>query len=328
VAPAEIANCILDLAEHMERTEKPLPIEHATLGEHALRNSAYAKALHYKELQFFADSSPAAIEALISINTRLQQHDAAWGTLVTARKQYDITEHEEWYEKLGRWQEALTAYKDKEKAQRYPPSMETTIGKMKCLHALGEWDELAVQVENCWGDANADQRREISPMAAAAAWSLADWQSMDAYVGSIKVESPDRHFYKAIMSVHQNNFPKALFHVAKTRDLLYPELTSFAGDGYGRSYKSVFLPYDVVISDGSAASIMVRSQLLSELEEIIAYKQYADQPERQKTMRKTWMKRCVAVLVPYSNNTYPFVASEAVNLIRKFGREFYKYERW
>ena len=40
-------------------------------------------------------------------------------------------------------------------------------------------------------------------------------------------------------------------------------------------------------------STMVRAQMLSELEEIIAYKQYADQPERQGTMRKTWMKRFV-----------------------------------
>ena len=36
---------------------------------------------------------------------------------------------------------------------------------------------------------------------------------------------------------------------------------------------------------------MVRAQMLSELEEIIAYKQYADQPERQATMRRTWMRR-------------------------------------
>lgn len=36
---------------------------------------------------------------------------------------------------------------------------------------------------------------------------------------------------------------------------------------------------------------MVRAQMLSELEEIIAFKQYADQPERQQTMRKTWLKR-------------------------------------
>ncbi|KAJ7247605.1 atypical/PIKK/FRAP protein kinase [Mycena haematopus] len=272
VASTEIIHSILDLAEFMEHQEKPLPIEHVTLGEHALRHGAYAKALHYKELQYFADSSPATIEALISINTRLQQHDAAWGTLVTAREQYDIQEHEEWYEKLGRWQEALQAY-DK-KARDYPPSMETEIGRMKCLHALGEWDALAIHVERCWGDANAEERVEISPMAAAAAWSLADWDSMDAYISTMKQDSPDRHFYKAIMAVHQNNFPRALSHIAKTRDLLHPELTSFTGDGYGRSY-----------------NVMVRSQLLSELEEIIAYKKYADQPERQKTMRKTWMKR-------------------------------------
>ncbi|KAF8216580.1 phosphatidylinositol 3-kinase [Mycena galopus ATCC 62051] len=272
ITSTEIIHSILDLAEFMEHQEKPLPIEHVTLGEHALRHGAYAKALHYKELQYFADSSPATIEALISINTRLQQHDAAWGTLVTAREQYDIQEHEEWYEKLGRWQEALQAY-DK-KAQDYPPSMETEIGRMKCLHALGEWDALAIHVERCWGDANAEERVEISPMAAAAAWSLADWDSMDAYIGTMKPDSPDRHFYKAIMAVHQNNFPRALFHIAKTRDLLHPELTSFTGDGYGRSY-----------------NVMVRAQLLSELEEIIAYKKYADQPERQKTMRATWMKR-------------------------------------
>ena len=36
---------------------------------------------------------------------------------------------------------------------------------------------------------------------------------------------------------------------------------------------------------------MVRAQMLSELEEIIAYKQFADQPERQQTIRKTWVQR-------------------------------------
>jgi serine/threonine-protein kinase mTOR len=38
-------------------------------------------------------------------------------------------------------------------------------------------------------------------------------------------------------------------------------------------------------------SIVVRVQMLSELEEIITYKQHADQPDRQATQRKTWMKR-------------------------------------
>lgn len=47
---------------------------------------------------------------------------------------------------------------------------------------------------------------------------------------------------------------------------------------------------------------MVRAQMLSELEEIIAYKQFADQPERQQTIRKTWVKRfalsVLSVLLP------------------------------
>ncbi|KAG2351692.1 hypothetical protein BDR07DRAFT_1179525, partial [Suillus spraguei] len=60
---------------------KPLPVEHHTLGEYALRFHAYAKILHYKELEFFTKTSPNIIKALIGINTKLQQYDTAWGTL-------------------------------------------------------------------------------------------------------------------------------------------------------------------------------------------------------------------------------------------------------
>jgi FKBP12-rapamycin complex-associated protein len=40
-----------------------------------------------------------------------------------------------------------------------------------------------------------------------------------------------------------------------------------------------------------AISVVIRVQMLSELEEIIAYKDHADQPERQATQRKTWQRR-------------------------------------
>jgi FKBP12-rapamycin complex-associated protein len=221
----------------MEHEEKPLPIENRTLGEYAMKFHAYAKALHYKELEFFTETSPTIIESLIGINTKLQQHDAAWGTLTIARQQYDVTKHEEWYERLGRWQEALIAYE--KKAEEDPAAPEIQIGRMKCLHALGEWDQLAAQVEENWSNANQEDRREIAPMAAAAAWSLQDWDSMDDYITTMRSDSPDRAFYRAILSVHQNQFPKALAHIAKARDLLDPELTSFVGEGYGRSYKYV-----------------------------------------------------------------------------------------
>lgn len=234
-APSDLIHRLLSLAEFMEHEEKQLPIEHGILGECALKNLAYAKAMHYKESEYFSEASPATIEAIISINTRLQQQDAAWGTLVMAHERYDVTKQEEWYERLGRWQEALEAYDNK--AMTEQPTPEIQIGRMKCLHALGEWDQLTVQVEEVWSNASQENRREIAPIAAAAAWSLSDWDAMEEYIATMNPEASDRYFYRAILSVHQNQFPKALLHIAKARDLLDPELTSFVGEGYGRSYK-------------------------------------------------------------------------------------------
>jgi FKBP12-rapamycin complex-associated protein len=159
MAPPNLIHRLLNLAEFMEHEEKPLPIEHRTLGEYAMKFLAYAKALHYKELEFFSESSATIIEALISINTRLQQHDAAWGTLLTAREQYDVTKHEEWYERLGRWQEALAAYE--KKAEADPGAPDVQIGRMKCLHALGEWDQLAAQVYENWANAHHDDVKKL-----------------------------------------------------------------------------------------------------------------------------------------------------------------------
>ena len=234
-APSDIIHRLLSLAEFMEHEEKQLPIEHGILGECALKNLAYAKAMHYKESEYLSEASPSTIEALISINTRLQQSDAAWGTLVMAHERYDVSKQEEWFERLGRWQEALDAYDRKVEENQLTP--EVQIGRMKCLHALGEWDLLSTQVEEVWSSTSQDNRREIAPIAAAAAWSLNDWDSMEEYITTMKPDSSDRYFYRAILSVHQNQFPKALLHIAKARDLLDPELSSFVGEGYGRSYK-------------------------------------------------------------------------------------------
>ena len=237
-ASSDLAHRILDLAEFMEREDRALPIEKQKLADCARRFHAYAKALHWKELEFFDEPSPPVIDALIDINSKLQQHDAAWGTLLIAREQYDVSKHEEWYERLGRWQEALQTYETR--AEHDPGAPEIAIGRMKCLHALGEWDQLAKQIEENWSNANLEDRREIAPMAAAAAWALNEWESMDDYIATMKPDSADRPFYRAILAVHQNQFPKAMAQIAKARDLLDPELTSLVGESYGRSYKSVF----------------------------------------------------------------------------------------
>ena len=57
---------LLNFTEFMEHEEKQLPIESRTLSEYATKFHAYATALHYMELEFFAETSPTIIEALIS----------------------------------------------------------------------------------------------------------------------------------------------------------------------------------------------------------------------------------------------------------------------
>jgi len=230
----------------MERQDQPLPIDYKTFGDYAMGCAAYAKAVHYKELEFFSESSPAVVESLISLNTRLEQHDAAWGMFSMARDQYDITKHEEWYERLGYWDDALSVYKDKLAGR--PHDTDIGLGCLRCLYALGEWDDLATSCASMWATPDQDLRKSIAPMATAAAWALQLWDLMDGYSNALSPDSPDLPFYRAMLSVHRNEFPKALVHIAKARDLLVPELTSFVGENYFRSYKYVS---PVLISFGS-----------------------------------------------------------------------------
>ncbi|KAF8309257.1 phosphatidylinositol 3-kinase [Clavulina sp. PMI_390] len=279
--PSDVIHILLNLAEFLERDDKALPIDIRTLGDCSLNYHAFAKALHYKELEFWTESSPSIVESLIEINNKLQLHDAAFGTLTLARNQTDVIGHEEWYEKLGKWQDALDAYnhaiaKANEKGgkERVAVPPEFHIGRMRCLHALGEWDALSSSVSDRWPNSTSDEKRQIAPLAAAAAWSLNQWDAMDDYIAVMKTDSPDRAFYRAVLCVHRNQFPKAYQHINKARDLLDGELTALVGESYGRAY-----------------NVVVRVQMLSELEEIITYKQSADQPDRQATIRNTWQRR-------------------------------------
>lgn len=75
--PAEILQTLLNLAEFMEHDVEALPIDIRELGELAQKCHAYAKALHYKELEFHTSPS-TCIEALISINNQLASRRLQW----------------------------------------------------------------------------------------------------------------------------------------------------------------------------------------------------------------------------------------------------------
>ncbi|KAI1775912.1 FAT-domain-containing protein [Hypoxylon cercidicola] len=316
--PPDLLGLLLNLAEFMEHDDKALPIDIRVLGREAGRCHAYAKALHYKELEFLQDQSGPAVEALIVINNQLQQYDAAIGILRKAQLYKDgIQLRETWFEKLERWEEALQFYNKRESempADQAVP-LDIVMGKMRCLHALGEWDALASLTSNTWANSAPEIQRRIAPLATAAAWGLGKWDSMDNYLQSMKRLSPDRSFFGAILALHRNQFREAAACIQQTREGLDTELSALVSESYNRAYQ-----------------VIVRVQMLAELEEIIVYKQ-ADE-KKKSTMRRTWesrlkgcqrnvevwqrMLRLRGLVITPAENMYMWI--KFANLCRKSGR--------
>ncbi|KAJ7306353.1 hypothetical protein JRQ81_009696, partial [Phrynocephalus forsythii] len=209
---AEVTQTLLNLAEFMEHSDKgPLPLGDdngiVLLGERAAKCRAYAKALHYKELEFQKGPTPAILESLISINNKLQQPEAASGAT--------------WYEKLHEWEDALLAYDKKMDTNKDDP--ELMLGRMRCLEALGEWGQLHQQCCEKWTLVNDETQAKMARMAAAAAWGLGE-------------DTHDGAFYRAVLALHQDLFSLAQQCIDKARDLLDAELTAMAGESYSRAY--------------------------------------------------------------------------------------------
>lgn len=215
----------------MEHEDKALPIDNRTLGDIAANTNALAKALHYKEHEFISSPSAVVVEHLIGINTQLKQKDAALGLLMNDALNQDI-EPVLWYEQLERWEPALEKYS--ERLQDDPTSMELIMGRLRCLHALSEWDALSKVMETQWPASTTEERGGLAPMAAAAAWVLRNWQQMEMYTSAMSHDSPDRSFYKAILSVHNHQYESAAAHIARARDSLHENMGPI--DDHNRIY--------------------------------------------------------------------------------------------
>nr|QGN03465.1 target of rapamycin [Ixodes ricinus] len=268
----EITQTLLNLAEFMEHCEKgPLPLNQKLLGERAMKCRAYAKALHYKEDEFHNGPTTEVLEALISINNKLQQPEAAAGVLDYATKCHatDLKVKERWYEKLHDWDNALRAY-GQAREQR-PGDVELILGQMRCLEVLGEWESLYELASDNWSENSDVNQQKMARMASAAAWGLEKWETMEEYVTVIPRETTDSAFHQAVLAVHKENFQVAQQFIDKARDLIDTDLTAMVGESYSRAYGA-----------------MVQVQMLAELEEVIQYKLV---PERREAIKQKWWDR-------------------------------------
>ncbi|EPS72515.1 hypothetical protein M569_02243, partial [Genlisea aurea] len=261
-------------AEFMEHDERPLPIDIRLLGALAEKCRAFAKALHYKEMEFEGaqsnrmDGNPVAVvEALIHINNQLHQHEAAVGILTYAQQHLAVQLKESWYEKLQRWDDALKAYTIKASQAPTPAlTLDATLGRMRCLAALARWEELNDLCRLNWTSADHSSRLEMAPMAASAAWNMGDWEQMSDYVS--RLDDGDESKLRASGSN------------AATGD----------GSSSGTFFRAVLMVRcgKVLESYERAYSNMVRIQQLSELEEaILAVRSLVLPPTED---AETWIK--------------------------------------
>ena len=269
----EISQTILNLAEFMEHCDKgPLPLDPTLLGEQAMKCRAYAKALHYKEDEFKRETPTVpVIEALISINNKLGQKEAAYGLLDWGCKNLkgDLPVQERWFEKLNNWEKALEGYR--QKAEEKPDDPELILSRMRCLEALGEWGEVYDLSERYWDKVGNETKHKMAKMATTSAWGRQEWNSMYKYTSLLPRESQDGAFYRAVLNVHQGQWRAAQELVELTRNMLDTEITALSLESYQRAYPT-----------------MVCIQMLAELEEVIEYKIV---PERRPIIREMWWQR-------------------------------------
>jgi FKBP12-rapamycin complex-associated protein len=294
--PPEILQTLLNLAEFMDHDDCPLPIDIRMLGKLATDCRAFAKALNYKELEVRRTADrpkEEGVEALIELNNKLNQPEAALGMLIYAQKNMkSVKVKASWYLELERWDDALEAYStgQDESAALEEQNYEVILGKMHCFQALGKWEELHTLARKIWDGfvtkmeimeekrqelkrtmsmataSNAEQteqvveipakvRRQISSLGMRAAWQLQEWDAIDVYVEG-ECEAVDEPFFRAVLAVHRNEFDEATQHINSARKVLAPRLASLVSESYDRAYHDI-----------------VKVQELTELDEIVAFKQ-------------------------------------------------------
>jgi hypothetical protein len=153
--------------------------------------------------------------------------------------------------------------------------MASELGAMRCLNALGEYEELEacaiklkdqiksnsedIDESNLWS-----KSVELRELGANAAWMLGKWESMESFLEG-DVKSADKKcvlleenisFYQAVFAIHNKEYDKALSVISETRNSLSDSISSLLSESFSRAFRA-----------------MVTMQVLSEMEEVVDYKQ-------------------------------------------------------
>jgi FKBP12-rapamycin complex-associated protein len=268
--PVDILQVLLNLAEYMERNDKALPISNKDLGRSAEKCQAFAKALHYQEAEYLINPNEDTIECLIGIYTQLQMREAAAGLVRAAQHHADVEIKPLWYERLGQWDEALNTYASKIKKGH--EETDALLGRMRCLHALGEWKDLSKVCDMLWRTKH-ELHAVVAPYATYALWGLNSLEGMKVYANSIEPHHGDSDILRAVMKIMSHEFDAARDYISHARNQLNSKIPALVAESYSRAYDA-----------------LVNLQALEEMEEVIRYK-LEQRIEKKRSIQNIWTKR-------------------------------------
>ena len=251
--PLAVLKTILNLAEFMEHDNQGLQLDITSMANLAEKCNAHAKALYYREFEF--NFSPdESIESLISLYSSLGQPEAASGMLVFAKNVLGTKVKESWLEALGLWDEALQGYLNFEPYTR-DDRFHNLKDKIRCYDALTQW-ELVLEKSNEFLSENMDFG-DVAQYSARASIQLGRWDLLEKYAERINSRREDNNYYDAIVAISHNDMRAARTSIKKSRRYLENFLVGINRQTYHNNYDK-----------------LIRLQILSEMEEIIAFKEF------------------------------------------------------
>ncbi|KAH9253554.1 hypothetical protein BASA81_008390 [Batrachochytrium salamandrivorans] len=263
--PPDVMQVLLNLCEFMEQNQLRLPIDN--LPEYAIKCHAYAKALHYKEMEFRHTRNSVSITAddLIAINHRLERHEAAQGLLKISSQNGDLLQasfggsryslhkrasnvivlhgRETWHEQLGRFRDALESYESKLAQLSEDDAMgkfDLVVGKMRCLLALGEYDKITALGKQNWRRFDQPKRRVLAPLIAHAIWESGEsWKKTEPFMQEVNGKILDGAVLNVVAKIQTGNWLGAREWIDKARRILATDVTTSVSESYTRVYHQV-----------------------------------------------------------------------------------------
>lgn len=256
--PLNVLKVILNLAEFMEHDKVGLPLDITSMANLAEKCNAHAKALYYRELDFYF-SPEENVESLISLYSNLGQAEAAAGMLEYAKRTLETKAKESWLEALGRWDDALEGY-TQAKISSKQEIIANKKGKIRCYDALTKW-ELVLEESEQFLNENIEFT-DISQYAATACIQLGKWDLLEKFTDRLNTRREDVNYYEAITSIYKKDFKAARESIAKSRKYIENILVGINKQTYSNNYEH-----------------LVRLQVLAEMEEIIDFHRFKQQIE-------------------------------------------------